>query len=199
MRYIRLALPVLGLLLSSSIASFAQRGVYVAPRDIASLSRQAGVIVRGHVISARVEKHPQFESLMTVVVTLKPEKVLKGKPGAVYTFRQYIWDVRDRYDAAGYKKGQELLLLMLPVNENGLTSPAGMQQGRFRIERTKEGAARALNGMGNVGLFRGVSQKASASKMKLSAKASQTAKTHTQGAVELGELEEIISGFAGGQ
>ena len=201
MRYGRLVVLSLGLVLPifNTEIMQAQRGAYVAPRDIATLSKQADVIVRGHVINARVEKHPQFKSLMTVVVTLKPEKVLKGKPGAVYTFRQYIWDVRDRYDVAGYKKGQELLLLMLRVNENGLTSPAGMQQGRFRIERQKDGSARALNGTGNVGLFRGVGEQAAQSKVKLSAKASKTLSTHKQGMVELSELEEVISGFAGGQ
>jgi hypothetical protein len=201
MRYGRLVVLSLGLVLlvfNSEIMQ-AQRGAYVAPRDIATLSKQADVIVRGHVINARVERHPEFQSLMTVVVTLKSEKVLKGKPGAVYTFRQYIWDVRDRYDAAGYRKGQELLLLMLRVNENGLTSPAGMQQGRFRVERQKDGSARAVNGTGNVHLFRGVGEQAAQSKVKLSSKAARSLTTHKQGAVELGELEEIISGFAGGQ
>lgn len=201
MRYGQLVVLSLGLVLLAFNPDTiqAQRGAYVAPRDIVALSRQADVIVRGHVINARVERHPEFQSLMTVVVTLKSEKVLKGKPGAVYTFRQYIWDVRDRYDAAGYRKGQELLLLLLRVNKNGLTSPAGMQQGRFRIERQKDGSAHAVNGTGNVHLFRGVGEQAAQGKVKLSTKAAKTLSTHKQGAVELGELEEIISGFAGGQ
>jgi hypothetical protein len=178
--------------------SHAQRGAYVAPRDIATLTEQAEIIVRGHVINAYVEPHPDFASLMTVVVTFKPEKVLKGKPGTVYTFRQYIWDVRDRYDAAGYRKGQELLLLMNAINENGLTSPAGMQQGRFRILREKDHAS-AINGVGNVALFRGVAEQSKQRGLKLSAKATRTATTHRQGAVDLSELEEVIHGFAGGR
>jgi hypothetical protein len=40
--------------------------------------QRAGTIVRGNVVSATVEPHPQFPNLQTVVVTLSVSKVLKG-------------------------------------------------------------------------------------------------------------------------
>ena len=38
----------------------------------------------------------------------------------------------------------------------GLTSPAGMEQGRFRIHRDRTGRTSALNGAGNHRLFAGL-------------------------------------------
>ena len=134
--------------------AWAQRGAITLSRNLNELTERSAVIVRGYVVSARVEIHPQFTNLHTIVVTLKVSETLKGQTWPSYTFRQYIWDFRDREDAAGYRKGQELLLLMNPVGEYGLTSPAGMEQGRFRVFRDRSGKEVAVNGLGNHGLFR---------------------------------------------
>ena len=112
--------------------AFAQRGAMTVPRNLDQLTDRASDIVRGTVVSARVEKHPELTNLDTVVVTLRVRDTLKGHAAGTYTFRQYIWDVRDRYDAAGYRKGQDLLLLMIAPSDYGLSSPAGMNQGRFQ-------------------------------------------------------------------
>ena len=104
------------LVLAACIAAapaFAQRGAMTVPRNLDQLTDRASDIVRGTVVSARVEKHPELSNLDTVVVTLRVHDTLKGHAAGTYTFRQYIWDVRDRYDAAGYRKGQDLLLLMI--------------------------------------------------------------------------------------
>ena len=87
------------------------------------------------------------------MVTLRVSETLKGRAQDSYTFRQYIWDVRDRYDVAGYRKGQELLLLMNGSSRYGLTSPVGLEQGRFRIQRDRSGREVAVNGAGNARLF----------------------------------------------
>ena len=65
------------------------------------------------VVAARVEKHPELTSLDTVVVTLRVRDTLKGEARGNFTFRQYLWDVRDTYDAAGYRKGQDFVLLLI--------------------------------------------------------------------------------------
>jgi hypothetical protein len=103
--------------------------------------------------------------------------------------------VRDRYDSAGYRKGQDLLLLMIAPSEYGLSSPAGMEQGRFRIERDRAGREVAVNGMDNMRLFDGI---ASADKPvgALTPKQAGLAAKHRKGPVELAELEAMIRAFA---
>jgi hypothetical protein len=162
------------------------------------MAQQAQTIVRGHVASARIEPHPQFPHLRTVVVTLNTGRVLKGTAEATYTFRQFIWDARDAADAAGYRKADELLLFLNPVSQYGLTSPVGSEQGRFRIERDAQGNARARNGRGNAGLFNQVAGKANARGIALSPRA-QSMMTQPAGRATLESLEDAIQALAVGQ
>ena len=104
----------------------AQRGALVRPATLQQLVSQSAVILRGHVVSAQVEPHPDLQKLMTVVVTMKVQETLKGQVGRTFSFRQFIWDFRDIHEAAGYRKGQELLLLMNPPTRYGLSSPVGL-------------------------------------------------------------------------
>lgn len=161
-------LEVLLLMVCLAGPAWPQRGAITVARNLGELTDQSAVIVRGFVVRAWVEKHPQFTNLDTIVVTLRVKETLKGEAGRVYSFRQYIWDFRDRQDAAGYRKGQELLLLMNGVNQYGLTSPAGMEQGRFRILRDRSGKETAVNGLGNYGLFRGLETQVEKKGVKLS-------------------------------
>ncbi|MGH9813295.1 MAG: hypothetical protein ACRD4T_09190 [Candidatus Acidiferrales bacterium] len=142
-------------LLCAPALSEAQRGALTVPQALPELVDEAGIIVRGHVLSARVEPHPEFQNLYTVVVTLRVERTLKGEPHQTCT-RQFIWDVRDRYNAAGYQKGQHLLLLLLKPNQHGLASPVGLEQGRFAIERGPADTLVTANGAANTGLFSGL-------------------------------------------
>src|SRR4029077_9563482 len=127
---VRLALvTVLALPLTSS----AQRGARTVPKSLDQMVQQAETIVHGSVISARVEPHPELKNLSTVVVSMSVQSMLKGKAQKTLQFRQFIWDIRDQLDAAEYRKGQELVLLLGPVSKYGLTSPVGLEQGRFRV------------------------------------------------------------------
>ena len=154
MQYRRFLLAVLFTLATSIPPVFAQRSARVAPHSLDELVQRSAVIVRGHVMSTTVERHPQFSNLNTIVVTIRVEEALKGNPGRTYSFRQFIWDPRDIRDAAGYRKGEELLMLMNASNEHGLTSPVGLGQGRFHIVRDAHGQVGAQNELGNAGLFR---------------------------------------------
>jgi hypothetical protein len=149
----------------------AQRGAITAPVNLAQMVEEAGVIVRGQVITAKVEPHPNFPALWTVVVTLRVDESLKGKPVSTYTFRQFIWDLRDREDAAGYRVGSALLLFLLNPNAHGLSSPVGLEQGRFQISADSAGNLYAANGRNNAGLFEGVASRARARGLRLSAPA----------------------------
>lgn len=117
----------------------AQRGALVKQRNLEELTTRADRIVHAHVVSARVEPHPHYPGLSTVVVTLHVDDTLKGAAARELTFRQYVWDWRDKQDAAGYKKGRELLLFLNKPNQEGLTSPAGMDQGRLDVQHTPDG------------------------------------------------------------
>ncbi len=177
-------------------SALAQHGAITAPRNLAELTDRADLIVHGRVLSAVAEPHPKFANLMTVVVTLAVQDTLKGSSPRIHVFRQFVWDERDRLTSLGYRKGQEVLLLLNRENEHGLTSPVGLEQGRFRIDRGPDGQAVALNGHGNQGLFEGVADRAKASGVRLSVGGQKIAAGGESGAIPLEELKEMIRGFA---
>jgi hypothetical protein len=174
----------------------AQQGARSAQANLNQLVQGAQTIVRGFVVSAKVEPHPQFPNLQTVVVTMQVSRVLKGEAAATYTFRQFVWDERDLGNGAGYRKAGEVLLLMNPVSQYGLTSPVGLEQGRFRVTRDAMGKGLAVNGRGNIGLFQGVPAKASEHGVALS-RAAQTMMQKTLGQAPLDTLEDTIVRLAG--
>jgi len=176
--------------------AIAQRGALTVPRNLGQLTARSADIVRGTVISAHVEKHPEFSSLNTVVVTLRVKETLKGQAGSRFRFRQYIWDVRDGKNAAGYQTGQELLLMMIEPSRYGLSSPAGLEQGRFVISRDSTGREVAVNGHGNMKLFDGISVQVAAKGITLSPRTSSLVQKHPQGPVELRDLAALIRELA---
>lgn len=175
---------------------WAQRGAMTVPRNLNQLTDRASDIVRGTVVSARVEKHPEFTNLDTVVVTLRVQETLKGHAQGTFTFRQYIWDVRDHHDAAGYAKGQDMLLLMIAPSPQGLSSPAGMDQGRFRIQRDPSGREVAANGMGNARLFQGLQSAVAKEGVALSPSQASLVAKHRNGPIEVRELTALIRELA---
>jgi hypothetical protein len=176
-------------------AAHAQRGARTVPRNLDQLTQEAELIVRGTVVSAHVEPHPQLKNLSTVVVRFQVDSTLKGSAPKTMEFRQFIWDIRDQLDRARYAKGSELLLMLGPVSQYGLRSPVGLEQGRFRIVREPSGAVTAVNGAGNVGLLN--IPAARTSKVKLSSRAAQLVSKKPAGAVPLADLEDTIRSLAG--
>src|SRR5689334_16439512 len=170
----------------------AQRGALTTPESIDELTQQSTLIVHGYVTSAKVEPHPQFHNLMTVLVTMNVEDTLKGSSQKSLQFRQYIWDIRDQLDAAKYAKNQELLLTLGPVSPYGLRSPVGLEQGRFRITRDSKGQALAVNGRGNLELFRATEQRASERGIKLSTRVTTLARRANAGPIPLADLKDAI-------
>ena len=173
-------------------AGFAQRGAITMPRNLAELTAQSETIVHGRVMRAKVEPHPELSHLQTVLVTIAVSETLKGEPGQTFTFRQFIWDPRDIIDAAGYRKGEELLLLMNRPTKYGLTSPAGLGQGRFLIKRDAAGKMIATNEFGNQGLFRNIGPEMSKLGVKLSPRLSKVVTQPGAGPLELDDLRGLI-------
>lgn len=175
---------------------FAQRGAMTVPRNLEQMVAGSADIVRGTVLSARVEKHPELDNLDTLVVTLKLHETIKGSAQGTYSFRQYIWDIRDRKDAAGYHKGQEYILLMNAPSRYGLTSPAGMEQGRFRIVRDESGRELAVNGRANTFLMRGVAGELAKSGTVLSQDATALVAKHQKGPIPVNDLMRLMRELA---
>jgi hypothetical protein len=185
-----LFLGFLGLLFGS--AACAQQGAYTLPASLDRLVTQSDQIIRGHVVSAVVEPHPQFPNLRTVVVTIRVDRTLKGAAESTVTFRQFLWDARDIANAGGYGKTEEYLLFLNPVSKYGLTSPVGLEQGRFRVRRDAKGNVSAMNGHGNVGLFTNVSAKLAVPRISVSSGAQAMLQSPRGGAAPLAALEETI-------
>jgi hypothetical protein len=179
-----------------TVPATAQQGALAVPRNLDQLTDRAALIFRGNVVSVRVEKHPVFQSLDTVVVTMRVREMLKGEPRTTYTFRQYIWDIRDRFHAAGYRKGQDMLLMMIQPSAAGLSSPAGHDQGRFRIQRDADEREVAVNGHGNFRLFDGLAAEAAKEGALLSPASVRLAETHQRGPVAVVELTRLIRELA---
>ena len=180
----------------SRFTSYSEQSALTVPRGLDQLSREAETIVRGSIVSVRVEPHPELKNLRTVVVTMNVDRTLKGTQRKTHQFRQYIWDKRDQIGAAGYFKGQEMLLLLGPVSPYGLTSPVGLEQGRFRIVRDARGNISAVNGKGNAGLFQSVAERAQARGIQLSPVTKALVRRTQGGAVPLQDLEDAIATFA---
>lgn len=184
--------------LMATAPAFAQQSALTVPRNLEQLTDRAAVILRGYVVSARMEKHPELTNLDTVVVTLRVRETLKGQAGETFTFRQYVWDLRDRISAVGYRKGQHVLLMMIEPSRYGLSSPAGMEQGRFRIERDGSGREYAVNSRDNLRLFDGVGTELAKEGIAPSPAAANLLAKHRAGPVELHELTALIRQLVAG-
>ncbi len=177
------------------VPAFSQGGGSAAQADLDQLVQSAENIVRGQVISATIEPHPQFPNLQTVLVTLSVSKVLKGSAGGTLTFREFLWDARDASVLARYKGAGEVVFFLNPVSHYGLTSPVGLEQGRFRVMRDQKGARYVVNGRGNLGLFNQVSEKAALRGIALSKPVRQML-AGTGGKAALESFETVVQMLA---
>jgi len=172
--------------------AFPQSSAITIPRNLGELVGESQTVVQGWVTSVALEPHPQMKNLMTVVVTLRVEETLKGNGASTFTFRQAAIDFRDQRQALGYRTGQHLLLVLIKPSANGLTSPAGMEQGRFHIE--SQGAAKlsATNGLANAGLFRGLESQLKAKGLRISPESEEMIANSKAGSVSLEPLKSLI-------
>ncbi|MGQ0430164.1 MAG: hypothetical protein ACT4UQ_09545 [Gammaproteobacteria bacterium] len=188
---LRFALALFTALALPAMAA-AQEGALTVPRNLQQLTDRAALIVRGNVVSAHVEMHPELAGLHTVVVTLRVRETLKGPVQRDFTFRQYVWDIRSRMGETSYRKGDDLLLLMIEPSRYGLSSPAGMGQGRFLITRDASGREHAVNGMGNARLFDGMREADARKGAALSTDSARLLATHREGPIEAAQLTGLI-------
>jgi hypothetical protein len=130
------------------------------------------------------------------VVTLQVEDSLKGTAHSVYTFRQAVIDRRDQQQMLGYRAGQHVLLLLIRPSVYGLSSPAGMQQGRFALRTLPDTSLEAVNGVGNGGLFRGIETQLRARGVEVEPEVRAMISQVKPGPAPLKELKSLIRSVA---
>ncbi len=138
----------------------AQRDAKVLHRNLSELVGDSYTIVVGRITSVRAEVHPQIPQLHTIVVTMQVTEVWKGQAGAQFTFRAFVNNELDYKEKLDYGDGQEVLLMLTQPSQYGLSSPAGLEQGRFRIQADAKGNRSLANSLNNAGLFNRISKTA---------------------------------------
>lgn len=124
------------------------------PVDLVEMSQLAGQVVVGHCTEVTMETLPGYNYTFVTKVTLAVHQVLKGSPTQTLSFLQYGKpNDRGLPHLKSYRKGDEVLLLLYPLSKIGLTSPVGIEQGRFVITAAADGTKLAQNGRGNLNLL----------------------------------------------
>ncbi len=134
------------------------------PLNLEDLTRKAGRIVVGRCISVEKVTHPKL-GIPVEKVTLRVERMLKGRGGRTLTFQVASAAGGDLAGAgvAGiprFRAGEKLLLFLYPEGRSGLTSAVGLGQGKFLRRPDKNGKEVAVNGFGNRSLLKGLSAQA---------------------------------------
>jgi hypothetical protein len=96
------------------------------------MTRAAGVIFSGTVISIARRSAAADQAVETVAITFHVENAIRGvMPGANYTISQWIglWSGGQRY-----RIGERVLLFLYPPSKLRLTSCVGGEMGRFAID-----------------------------------------------------------------
>ena len=172
-------------------ASPLQAQFMVLPVNLAYLTQRAGIIVQGRVTEVRYEGLPGYPNIPTVEVTLNVENMVRGPAGSTYTFREALMGLQPKTGKQGYQVGQRLFLFFLARSRYGLSSPIGMEQGRFHLARDPSGSETVANEWGNAGLFKNVDQDASKAGPQLSTSQLRIATTR-RGPVALDDFVSLV-------
>jgi hypothetical protein len=170
----------------------AQKGALTAQVDLARMVDEAENVVLARVTSVTAEKHPDYGNLDTVLVTLQVIEPLKGSPGATLTFRQFVFDVTDLNTKLDYRIGEEVVVMLRKPSAIGLTSPVGLEQGRFRVERDAAGNRVVRNGSDNAGLFGTVDQTSPGLRARLNPQLQQLITDHRSGPISYDQLKALV-------
>jgi hypothetical protein len=185
-----LLLPAL-ILASILIASPLEAQFLVLPVDLTYLARRADVIVHGRVVDVVNEGMPGYANIPTVKVTLQVENMMRGPKEDTYIFREVSMGIRARMGRKVYRSGQELLLFLTAPSKLGLSSPVGIEQGRFHVTHNPREDPLVVNEQSNIGLFKNVAQSASLAGRPLTESQLRIASSE-KGPVPLNEFVSIV-------
>jgi hypothetical protein len=169
-----------------------QEGGLTLQMNLARMVDESENVVLGRVLSVVAEKHPDFQNLDTLRITLQVLDPIKGSPGAQLTFRQYIFDIHDRDTKLNYRIGEEVVLMLRQPSQYGLTSPVGLEQGRFRVDRDALNNRLLRNGTDNAGLFTSVDQSSPQLRPRLSPAMQQLLSDHQAGPITYDQFKTFV-------
>lgn len=191
--FFRLKFPCICLVVLSCLlfqrcifAQFLTRSV-----NLTYLSQRSDVIVQGRVAHVTHRSLAGYPNIPTVEVTLEVENMLRGPQSRTYTFREVFLGLRAREGKDGYQIGQRLLLFLPSPSQCGLSSPVGIEQGRFHITYSSSGQEIVANELGNTGLFKNVSASVKQAGALVSSSHRRIAATK-RGPVPLGDLVSLV-------
>ncbi|MFQ5669361.1 MAG: hypothetical protein ACE5HD_02435 [Acidobacteriota bacterium] len=122
------------------------RASRVRSLDLPEMVRAAGTIFSGRVLKTAPHR---IHNLPATRVTFKVEESLRGAAADEITLT-FLGGVRPGgipYRAAGlpvFRPGERLVLLAYPASSLGLTSPVGLDQGRFRVSQGAAGVEQVI-------------------------------------------------------
>ena len=174
--------------------AYPQARMRVKQVNLAEMVDLSKDVIRGRVLSVKAEKHPDLQNTETVVITLQVEETLKGTASGQFSFRQVIWNIFDRGTTVGYKVGEDVVLMLLAPSEYGLSSPAGFEQGRFRVQQDAQGNLTVLNGRSNRGLLANLEASVPELSQRVSSSARVVLQNHREGPISYAQFKDIISG-----
>lgn len=185
---IRCTLPLallLGIISASPLP--AQHGRQVS---LTYLVQRADVIVQGKVVDVVHEPLPGFPNISTIKVTMDVQDMVRGPSATThYTFREAVLGLRPKQGKKGYLPGQQLLLFLTSPSRYGLSSPVGIEKGRFHVRRDVSDKLTVVNEEGNEGLFNSVEEAVVTAGRKLTTKQSRMVATRRGSA----PLEDFMS------
>lgn len=173
------------------IAPTLRAQVLTLPVNLTYLAQRADVIVQGSIVDVRYENHPEFANIPTIRVTLEVKNMLRGPSVRTYTFRELLLGIKALNGKQVYRVGQKLMLFLPTPSRYGLSSPVGIEQGRFHITRLPSGEETIMNEIGNSGLFKDVENTAFPSGIRLSKKHASLTATK-KGPVPLAAFEALV-------
>jgi hypothetical protein len=161
------------------------------PVSLAYLAQRADIIVQGRVAKVAYRSVPGYKNVPAVEVTLEVENMMRGLQRNSFAFREIFLGLRTNEGKRGYQVGQRLLLFLTSPSPYGLSSPVGIEQGRFHISYDSRSNEFIANELGNAGLFKNVTSSAAKAQVHLSSKQLSTMKTK-QGPVLLSEFVSLV-------
>jgi hypothetical protein len=171
-------------------ATVAQEFARTAPVSLADMTSRAATIVHGRIVEAHLAREASLQNAPVAVVTMRPLEWIKGQPAPLFTFKQFMWDVRALYGVLPYRKGEELVLFMTAVSRYGLSSPVGLEQSRFEVIR-RGAKVMVSNGARNAGLMMGVREDAQQRGLKLSPRSASLITRPTAGPIALDDFKQL--------
>jgi len=150
------------LLVTAFLATASLLASQVRLVDLEQMTQRAARIFSGRCTGTSVEFDESLGREITVA-TFEVRRAVKGVTGGTVTLRMLAGAAADAPSGVPtYRTGEDVVLFLYGESAQGLSSPVGLGQGRFRVLTDKQGRRLALNDFGNRNLLTGLRPEARA-------------------------------------